>query len=50
MVDVTDALLVLRYTMSLMDFTDEQLTVGDMNGDGVVDSTDAVLIMRSTMG
>ena len=49
-VDVTDALLVLRYTMGLISFTDEQLAVGDMNGDGVVDSTDAVLIMRYTVG
>ena len=43
---VDDALLVLRYSMSLTEFDDDQLEVADINGDGIVNSMDALLILR----
>lgn len=47
--DVTDALLVLRYTMGTAALGTKAQTVGDINGDGILDSTDAILIMRMIM-
>jgi hypothetical protein len=48
-VDVTDALLALRYVMGIASVTEQGIVNGDMNDDGVLDSTDAVLIMRQIM-
>ena len=48
-VDVTDALLALRYAMGLVDELPD-LTAADMNGDGTVDMTDALAILRTAMG
>ena len=44
-----DALLVLRYSMNLSNLTANQLLAADVNGDGVVNSVDATLIMRQSM-
>ena len=48
-IDVTDALLVLRYALGLM--TDlPAIEAADVNGSGVVDLVDALLILRLAMG
>ena len=39
-------MLVMRYAMRLITLSDEQLSRSDVNGDGVVNTTDALLIMR----
>ena len=49
-VDITDALLTMRYAMGIITFTPEQLAVADMDGNGSVNITDALLIMRTAMG
>ena len=48
-VDASDALVVLRYSMSLGQLTQEQLVYADFNQDGVVDTVDALLILRRAM-
>lgn len=48
-VDVTDALLVLRYSMSIISSL-PRLDMADVNGDSSVDLTDALLILRKAMG
>ncbi|MBQ5986407.1 MAG: Ig-like domain-containing protein [Clostridia bacterium] len=49
-VNVTDAVLALRYSMGIITLTDEQLAIGDMDGSGAVNVTDALMIMRIAMG
>ncbi|MSS73373.1 MAG: T9SS type A sorting domain-containing protein [Candidatus Latescibacteria bacterium] len=46
LVDSGDAILVLRYAVRLITFTDAQKDLGDVNGDRSTDSGDAVLILR----
>lgn len=48
-VNVTDALLVLRYSMHLIS-TLPNLSAANVNGDGNTDLTDALLILRAAMG
>ena len=49
LLDVTDALLVLRYALGLM--TDlPALESADVNGSGTVDMTDALIILRVALG
>ena len=48
-VDVTDALLVLRYAMGLIDGL-PGMDACDVNGDGVVNMTDALIILRMALG
>ena len=49
-VDSLDALLIMRYSMGLVDETALDLARGDVNGDGVVASLDALIVMRTSMG
>ncbi|MBR0156645.1 MAG: hypothetical protein IJM20_03885 [Clostridia bacterium] len=49
-VDVTDALLALRYAMGVITLTDEQIASGDMDGNGTINATDAIQIMRVSLG
>lgn len=49
-VDSTDALLIMRHSMNITDFTAKQLKAGDLNGDGLVNATDALLVMRIAIG
>ena len=49
-VDASDAILVMRYTLQMIDLTDLQLLAGDVNGNGTVDASDAILIMRKVLG
>ena len=49
LLDTTDALLVLRYSMSML--TDlPEMGAADVNGDGTVNMTDALLILRAALG
>ncbi len=48
-VDTTDVLLIMRYTLGLEEISEEQLPVCDVNGDGVIDFTDALLVLRKVM-
>lgn len=48
-VDASDALLVLRYSMELIDLTDEQLLRADYNCNGNVSADDALLILRNVL-
>lgn len=47
---VSDALLALRFSMGLIELTDEQLEAADVNGNGECDMSDALLILRFGMG
>lgn len=49
-VDMQDALLVLRFAMSLIGGESIDAANADMNGDGTVDMQDALLILRKAMG
>ena len=48
-VDISDALLAMRYAMGIAELTPDQLERADVNGGGV-DISDALLIMRYAMG
>ncbi|MBR3381774.1 MAG: hypothetical protein IKG85_01875 [Clostridia bacterium] len=48
-VSAQDALLVLRFAMSLVSLTPEQQAAGDVNGDGAANASDALLILRTAM-
>ena len=45
-VDVIDALLTLRYSMGMDTLDGQGILNGDMNGDGIVTATDALMILR----
>lgn len=49
-VDVTDALLALRYSMGLIDAAQIIIPAADMDEDGTVTVTDALIILRRAMG
>ena len=45
-VDASDALIALRFSLGTAQLTDEQFTAADMNGDGNVNAADALVILR----
>ena len=45
-----DALLILRYALGMVWFSDEQTYLADVNADGKVDTFDALLVMRYSLG
>lgn len=45
-----DALLILRASVGLELFTDEQTKYADVNGDGSVDSADSLAVLRYSVG
>lgn len=49
-VDSYDASLVLKYDLSLLTFTADQIVRGDVDGSGAVDSYDASLILKHDLG
>ena len=49
-ISANDARLVLRYSVGLEQFTEDQLLAGDVNGDGAVTAGDARLILRGAVG
>ncbi len=50
LVNTTDALMMLRYTVGQISASELHLEVGDMNADGLYNSTDALIIMRIAFG
>ena len=48
-VNATDALLTMRHFVHLDTLTDAQFAAADVNGNGVVNGTDAMLILRRTI-
>lgn len=49
-VDVNDALLVLRCAMGLLPVTQAVLEHGDMNGSGTIETDDALILLRIALG
>ena len=49
-VDGADALLILRWSMGLVDEADIDLVMSDIDGSGVVDATDALIVLRLAIG
>ena len=49
-VRVSDAVLIMRYALGLIEFTPEQILCGDVDGDGFVKVTDAVMVIRIALG
>lgn len=45
-IDILDAVLVQKYSVDKVEFTDEQRYVADVNGDNIIDILDAVLIQK----
>ncbi|MBR5948664.1 MAG: DUF2436 domain-containing protein [Clostridia bacterium] len=48
-VDTADALLALRYSMGLIELTEQQLAQAEVDGDGEVTIVDSLLIIRKAM-
>ena len=49
-VRVSDAVLIMRCALGLIEFTPEQILCGDVDGDGVIKIADAVMVMRIALG
>ena len=49
-VNASDALLVLRYAVSLTDFDSNQKIYGDVNKDSKINSSDALYILNYSVG
>ncbi len=49
-ININDAILALRYSMSLNDLTQEQIDLADINHDGAITAADALSIIRIAMG
>ena len=46
---MTDALLVMRYSMGIALVSEQGIVNGDMDGSGTLTATDAILIMRAVL-
>ncbi|MFQ7168605.1 MAG: dockerin type I domain-containing protein [Christensenellales bacterium] len=49
-VRVSDAVLIMRCALGLIEFTPEQILCGDVDGDGVIKIADAVMVVRIALG
>lgn len=49
-VRVSDAVLIMRCALCLIEFTPEQILCGDVDGDGVIKIADAVMVIRIALG
>ena len=49
-VRVSDAVLIMRCALGLIEFTPEQILCGDVDGDGVIKIADAVMVIRIALG
>lgn len=45
-IDVVDLIIMQKYLLGILHFTEEQLTASDINGDGMVDVFDIALLKR----
>ena len=50
MVNSSDALLIIRCSVGLAHFTDEQFEIADVNSDLIIDSSDALLVLQKSIG
>ncbi len=50
LVKLADAVLMMKYLVGIVDFTDEQLATGDVTGDGKVKLADAITIQKYLVG
>ena len=48
--DITDATLIAKYLVDLIEFDDNQKAAADVNGDGVVSISDVTLIQKYIVG
>lgn len=48
--DATDALIILRMAMEIIDVTPYALAHGDMDGSGKLEPADALIVLRMSMG
>ena len=48
--DVTDALMIMRYAVGLLELTPEQIALADVSGDGAVNTIDALVLLRMVLG
>ena len=49
-VRVSDAVLIMRCALGLIEFTPEQILCSDVDGDGVIKIADAVMVIRIALG
>ena len=49
-VRVSDAVLIMRCALGLIEFTPQQILCGDVDGDGVIKIADAVMVVRIALG
>ena len=49
-IDVSDAIMVLRNIVGLVELTPAQELATDVNGDGKIDVSDAIMILRYIVG
>ena len=49
-VNISDATLIQQYAVSIKELSDYQLSLADVNGDGVVNVLDATEIQRILVG
>ena len=49
-VRVSDAVLIMRCALGLIEFTPEQILCGDVDDDGVIKIADAVMVVRIALG
>lgn len=49
MIEIADAILILRHSLGVINMSDELLPICDVDGDGIITTTDALIVMRSAM-
>lgn len=49
-VEASDALLILRMAMNIIETTQDALLHGDMDGNGFLEASDALIVLRMSMG
>ncbi len=50
MIDIKDAVLVHQYITGLKDLGENAVLVADVNGDGVINEDDVILILKKLTG
>ena len=49
-INANDALLILRYSLGLIDLNNQLEAAGDVNGDGFINANDALYVLRMSLG
>lgn len=49
-VNASDAILIMRYALGLIDLSEKQLIAANINTDIAINASDAIVIMRLTLG